>query len=119
MTATVETGKLGEAMAKEYLKKQGYDIIEQNYRTKRAEIDIIAAKNRVLVFVEVRTKSSDQFGTPEETINYGKRQKLIRNAVAYVARKKFTGAYRIDAICIVLGEGENPQRIDHYENIVE
>ncbi len=115
---TSETGRLGETLAEEYLEENGYKIIEKNYRTKYAEIDVVAEKNGVLVFVEVRTKSNEEFGTPEETINYKKRKKLMRNAEAYVARKRYKGPYRIDALCIVLGSNEKTARISYYENII-
>lgn len=118
IVTTSETGRLGEDIAKEYLQNHGYHIIEQNYKTKYAEIDIVATKGSKLVFVEVRTKSDERFGTPEETINYKKKMKLLWNAKAYVAHKQYKGPYRIDALCIVLGESEKPQRISHYENII-
>ncbi|MDA1337272.1 MAG: YraN family protein [bacterium] len=120
-------GKEGEEIARKYLKGKGYIILEENYQTKRAEIDIIARLRHgflgqgkdILVFVEVRTKCSEQFGTPEETIYYQKRMKLKRNAAAYVYRKKYYGAYRIDAVCLVIDEHMGLKRINHYENIVE
>ncbi len=114
----IKTGKLGEAIAKEYLERKGYKMFEQNYKTKYAEIDLVAEKAGQIVFVEVRTKTNEEFGTPEETIGYKKKQKLMRNAQAYVARKKYSGPYRIDAICIVLPGSEKPLRVSHYENIV-
>jgi len=110
-------GKTGESIARAYLEKKGYDIIEQNYRTKYAEIDLIAKKNNILVFVEVRTKTNEQYGTPEETINQKKLRKLYSNANAYVGFKKWEGQFRIDAICIVLDSSKNVKRIEHYENI--
>lgn len=116
--STTETGRIGEHIAKEYLGRKGYKIIEQNYKTKYAEIDLVAQKEGALVFVEVRTKTGEQFGTPEETINYKKKMKLTRNAKAFVAKKKFIGLYRIDAVCIVLGENKQAKRVTHYENII-
>ncbi|MBI1866503.1 MAG: YraN family protein [Candidatus Staskawiczbacteria bacterium] len=121
-----EVGKIGEEIAKRFLIKQGYKIIEQNYKTKYAEIDLIAKKpfGRLragkidLVFVEVRTKVGDNFGTPEETINKKKMRKLTGNALAYTAFKKWNGALRIDAICIVLNSDYSVKRLNHYENIV-
>ncbi len=104
-------------MAREYLKKQGYQIVIRNYRTKRGEIDIIAKKRGCLVFVEVRTKVGDQFGTPEETLDWKKRRKLIGNAKAYAAYQKYAGPYRVDAICIVLSDGITEEHLKHYENI--
>lgn len=112
-----EIGKIGEEIAKKFLEKQGYKIIEQNYRTKYAEIDLIAEK-KCLVFVEVRTKVGENFGTPEETINKKKMRKLKSNAIAYAAVKKWKGPFRIDAICIVLKPDYNVERLNHYESIV-
>lgn len=112
-------GKEGEEAAKKYLENKGYKIIEQNYRTKRAEIDIIARRKNVLVFVEVRTKHHERYGTPEETITYTKRMRLGRNAAAYAHRIRYNGSWRIDAVCIVIDQDKALERISHYENIVE
>ncbi len=113
-----EIGKIGEEIARKFLKKQGYKIIEQNYRTKYAEIDLIAQIKNNLVFVEVRTKVGENFGTPEETINKKKMKKLLGNATAYTAFKKWNGSCRIDAVCIVLKPDYNIERLNHYEGIV-
>ncbi len=114
-----EIGKTGEELAKEYLEKNGYKIIEQNYRTRRSEIDLVAQKSDRLIFVEVRARGDEQFGTPEETLNDRKRTKLLRNAQAYVARKKYRGPYQIDAVCIVFDGSGGSERLTHYENIVQ
>ncbi len=110
-------GRLGESLAKEYLQKKGYTIIVQNYRTRWAEIDLVAKKKDVLVFVEVRTKVGERFGTPEETLNFRKLQKVRRNAESYASHIKWRKLYRIDAVCIVLTEDYKVQRMEHYENI--
>ena len=112
-------GKAGEEIARKYLESKGYKIIECNYKTKRAEIDIITKYKNTLVFVEVRTKHHEQFGSPEETIHYQKRMRLRKNAAAYVHRKHYNGPYRIDAICLVISERKGLERIDHYESIIE
>ena len=65
------------------------------------------------------TKHHEQYGSPEETIDYEKRMRLQRNARAYIHRTKYRGPYRIDAVCLVLDENAGLQRINHYENIVE
>jgi len=116
-TQTLKIGHLGETIAKQYLQNNGYRIIEKNYRTKYAEIDLVAYDKGILVFVEVRTKIDEQFGSPEESINRHKMRKLVKNAEAYVARKRYTKEYRIDALCIVLGKNKSPHRINHYKNI--
>jgi len=104
-------------IAKRYLEDKGYEIIEQNYRTKYAEIDLVAIKNKKLVFVEVRTKVGENFGAPEETINKKKMRKLWKNAAAYADVKKWNGPCGIDAVCIVLKPDYSIERLSHYENI--
>ena len=116
--SNLATGKVGEEMAREYLEKKGYKIIDQNYKTKYAEIDLVAKKGNELVFVEVRTKKGEDFGTPEETINKRKMRKVWGNAIAYTVWKKWQGHYRVDAVCIVLRYDNSMERINHYENII-
>ena len=117
-------GKIGEDLAREYLEKEGYKIIEQNYRTKYAEIDLVAEKTskflgpKTLVFVEVRTKVGEQFGSPEDTINRAKLQKVLWNAKTYSAFSRWQGPQRIDAICIVLKPDFSVSRLTHHENII-
>jgi len=111
------TARLGEDLARKYLQNKGYRVIEQNYQTRYAEIDLIARHKGILVFVEVRTKTDERFGRPEETINRNKINKLIKNAQGYMLRKRYDQRYRIDAICIVLDDNRKPTRIDHYKNI--
>ncbi len=116
-TKNLKAGRLGEEIAKKYLQSNRYAIIEQNYRTRRAEIDLIALHKGILVFIEVRTKRGERFGIPEESLNRNKKIKLIGNAKAYVAKKRWKKEYRIDAICIVLDNNYRVSRINHYKNI--
>ncbi|MBU0896560.1 MAG: YraN family protein [Candidatus Omnitrophica bacterium] len=143
----LKLGSAGENIAKKYLQDKGFRVIEQNYKTKYAEIDLVAKCNSGLVFVEVRTRSGEQFGLPEESLNKKKLRRLVRAARAYTCLKNYRGAYRIDAVCIVLDktppskvsggstcarlcplgyEGipmdkdtNGLKRIDHYENITD
>jgi putative endonuclease len=78
-----ETGQQGELLAQNYLKKRGYRIIETNYRSRYGEIDIIAKHNKHLVFIEVRTKKSREFGSPEESITEAKAGRLRATACQY------------------------------------
>ena len=71
-----EIGKKGETVAVRYLKKQGYRIVEQNYRSKVGEIDIIARDKQSLVFVEVKTRTNEKFGLPETSITQEKLEKI-------------------------------------------
>ncbi len=109
--------KIGESIAKKYLENKGYQIIEQNYRTRYSEIDIIAKKDNILTFVEVRTKRSSAFVSPEESINWKKLKKLYWNADNYAAIKKYKGQYRVDAICIVLNPDNSVNKLEHHEKI--
>jgi putative endonuclease len=117
-------GKIGEELAREHLEKNGYKILEQNYKTKYAEIDLVAEKSfgffgkKSLVFVEVRTKIGENFGAPEDTLDKNKLRKVMQNAMAYSAFKKWQGPCRIDAICIVLKPDFSVSRLTHHENIV-
>lgn len=112
------TGKIGEQIAKKYLEKNGYKIIEQNFKTKYAEIDLVARQKNEIVFVEVRTKKGDLFGTPEDSLDKRKLRKLWLNAQGYVNRVRWQGPYRIDAVCIVLKMDNTIERLEHYENII-
>lgn len=110
-------GKEGEEMAENYLRKQGYKIIEMNHQTKFGELDIIATKNNILVFVEVKFKQTEDYGTPEEMIRKNKLMQVQRIAEMYLLNNpdiaKNYDSYQIDAICIV----EDTGRVTHYENI--
>ncbi len=109
-------GNFGEKTACDFLKKQGYKIIETNYHySKLAEIDIIAKNKNTIVFVEVKTRSTTNFGHPFEAINYNKLQKILQAGLYYLqnTKEKYTD-YRIDIVSI-LGT-ENP-KIEHLKNV--
>lgn len=97
-----EVGILGERLARKFLEEKGYKVLEQNYRTRFAEIDLVAQEKNTLIFIEVRTKIGEDFGTPEDTINKAKLKKVLWNAKNYIGFKNWPGPCRIDAICIVL-----------------
>jgi len=111
-------GRLGEAVAGRYLKGKGYKIIEKNYRCKQSEIDLVACFKQTLVFVEVRTKTGENFGSPEESLNKRKINKIVKACQFYMYQSGYFKGYRIDAICIVLGKNRIPRRLSHYKDIV-
>ncbi|MBI5777927.1 MAG: YraN family protein [Planctomycetes bacterium] len=84
----VSIGSKGELLAEAFLKKQGYRIVERNFRCKFGEIDIIGFKKGVLSFIEVKTRSSDQFGLPIDSVDKAKQKRLIRLANYYLYKKK-------------------------------
>lgn len=95
-------GGIGEKAAAEYLESQGYRIIERNYKCKLGEIDIIAADKDTVVFVEVKTRSSNTFGQPGEAVNYHKQKKIVRTALSYISNKKlFNWMSRFDVVEVI------------------
>ncbi len=115
-----ETGILGEKLACDFLQKNGYKIIETNYRCPDGEIDIIARHGEILVFIEVRTKHSSEFGTPEESIIPSKMEKLRTVAAHYGQnRDNLPDSWRIDMVAVHLGNNNRVSRIDIIENAVE
>ena len=114
-----DTGILGEKLASDYLKKRGYRILETNYRCPEGEIDLIAKHKDYLVFVEVRTKRSLAFGTPEESITAAKKAKLRTVAAHYrQSRENLPQLWRIDVVAIELDKRGRPSRIELIENAV-
>ena len=115
-----EVGRLGEKAAQKFLKKRGYRIRETGFRCRHGEIDIIAQQKDYLVFVEVRTKSNLDFGTPEESITQAKKEKLIASALTYsTTHQKLPSLWRIDVVAIELNEKGKPKRIELIENAIE
>ncbi len=111
-------GKKGEDEAVKFLKKKGYKILDQNFRKNYGEVDIIATYDDILVFIEVKTRTSNQFGTPFEAITSWKMKSLLKIAQLYSAmHPKLPKALRIDAIAILLNSNLDVISIDHMENI--
>ncbi|MFQ5795771.1 MAG: YraN family protein [Candidatus Bipolaricaulia bacterium] len=101
-----DLGERGEAHAAEFLRRQGYEIIARNYRWRGGEIDLIARDRNWLVFVEVKARSGDDYGLPEEAITAAKRRRLITAARAYLAggRVERDWDIRFDVVAISGGE---------------
>src|ERR687893_48288 len=102
------TGSHGESLAVDYLRRQGYTILETNWRCRRGEIDIIAQDGATLVFVEVRTRRSSSLGSTEESVTAAKQRRLAELAQIYLqwreaAGTPWTEAWRIDVIAIRTG----------------
>ena len=98
-------GRVGEKKSAEYLKKKGYKIIKTNYKTPMGEIDIIAQDKSVTVFIEVKTRSSDEYGAPSEAVNYKKQEKYFKVATYYLQREgKMDSECRFDVIEIEDGQ---------------
>ena len=112
------TAKIGEDLAVKFLEKKGYTIIERNFRRHYGEIDIIALFNQTLVFIEVKTRKTNKFGTPFEAITPWKLNEVIKTAIYYKSiHLKLPELLRVDAISICLKPDNKIDKIEHVENI--
>ena len=112
-------GRWGETVAAEYLIQKGYKVLRRNERTAFGEIDLVTRQNRVTVFVEVKTRTNQNYGYPEESITAQKRHHMIAAALAYLGdHPELAGDWRLDVIAIRGWIGGPPPEIVHYENAV-
>lgn len=113
-------GQRGEDYAAHQLHQRGYTLRHRNWRAAGGELDIVAERDEVLVFVEVRTRRGDRYGTPEESITPRKRAKLIATAQAYLqALGQPDRAWRIDVAAIEVGPRGDVTRFELIENAIE
>lgn len=109
-----ELGKKGEAHAVNYLIKKGYAILERNWRFQKAEIDIIASNEKTLAVVEVKTRSSDYYGNPQDFVTPKKIKLLVRAVDEYISKFDIDLEVRFDIIAII--NKKNNLEIEHLEN---
>ena len=115
-----QLGAFGERVAKGHLERQGYKILETNFRCSVGEIDIVARDGDCLVFVEVRTRRGGEFGTPEESITLAKKAKLIEIAQYYIQEHQDSSSlWRIDIMAIEIGRGGKISRIELIKNAID
>ena len=110
-----ELGKKGEKVALEFLKNKDYEILETNWRHRKAEIDIIAKMDDVLIFIEVKSRSNSHFGRPESFVDDKKQQLITDAASAYMEKVGHEWEVRFDIIA-VLFHNEAYQSIDHFKD---
>lgn len=109
-----ELGKKGEQLAVDYLLNKDYEIVERNYRFDKAEVDIIAQKDNVLAIVEVKTRSSIDFGNPQDFVKPKQIQRLVKAVDEYVTVSELDVEVRFDIIAIV--KNGKAYDIEHLEN---
>jgi putative endonuclease len=140
MINTKRTGNLGEKIAENYLKNKGYQILDKNYSFRmqgnplKGEIDIVAKKDDIITFIEVKTLWQTQgklflparlnfarqnFGGPEEKVNFGKQKKLVKMAESWLMEKKIplNSKWQIDVIAITV-DPKRKIKINHFENAI-
>jgi putative endonuclease len=118
-------GKIGEEVAAEFLRKKGYKILDRNYKfqipgdLQRGEIDIVAKKEDMICFVEVKTLKDPKIEIfPEEKVNFSKKKKLIATAESWLLKNKIPldSKWQIDVISVEIKEGKT--KISHFENAI-
>lgn len=116
--STTDKGRWGEKVALKYLQEKAYKIIATNWRAERGDIDIIALDKTCMVFVEVKSGSTTQYGPPELRITQGKKRQLYKLASLFLEKMQNseiqTESYRFDAI--IVDGYPNKFKIRHYEN---
>ncbi len=113
MPNNTQKGNQGEEIARAHLLKLGYSILEKNWRHKHLEIDIIASINNTLVIVEVKLRTNDFFGNPEEFVTLSKQKKLIRAADFYIKENNINWETRFDIVAII--QNVNELKLEHFE----
>ncbi len=114
-----DTGILGEKLARDFLKQRGYRILETNYRCPQGEIDIVAKHKDAIVFIEVRTKTSLEFGSPEETITSAKKERMRASAAYYQqTHHNLPQLPRLDVVAVELNQKGVLSHIELIENAV-
>ena len=109
-----ELGKKGEQLAVDFLLKKGYDIVERNYRFDKAEVDIIAQQKDILAIVEVKTRSTTDFGNPQDFVKPKQIKNLVKAVDEYVTENGLDVEVRFDIIAIV--KQKNTFEIEHLED---
>jgi putative endonuclease len=114
-----ELGGLGENLAAEYLKEKGYTILQKNFRSEQGEIDIIASDRDWVIFAEVKTRTGEAYGSPEESIDFNKIDRIRKAAIAFLKDNKpeVKKSLRFDAISIVVNRDKLENLLGRHENM--
>lgn len=109
MAKHLELGRLGEQLAKTYLEGLGYEILDENWTYGKAEVDIIAYQNKTIIFVEVKARSGNWFGEPEDFVDNRKQKLLADAANEYIYLMEHAGEVRFDIVSILFDKQQNHQ----------
>ncbi|MFD0748657.1 YraN family protein [Mucilaginibacter calamicampi] len=115
MAKHLDLGRKGELMAKQHLEQHGYEILDENWCHGKAEIDLIAYKDKVIIFTEVKTRSGNGFGEPEDFVDNRKQRLLADAADEYIYLMNHQGEVRFDIIAILFKNEEN-YKLNHIED---
>ena len=118
MYVNKETGKLGEDIAVYYLKQNGYVILDRNFECRQGEIDIIALDKKEIVFIEVKTRTSNKYGTPSEAVNKIKQKHMLQTIKYYLYIRNLSDEFiRIDVIEVYINN--NVYKVNHIKQAFE
>lgn len=109
-----DLGKIGEQLAVDYLEAKGYEIVTRNYVFQKAEIDIIAKHDNMMICVEVKTRNSDYFGDPQDFVTKSKIKLLVKAMDAFIIENEIPLETRFDIIAVL--KNKTTQELTHYEN---
>ena len=118
MTYQKTIGNLGETIAADFLTQKGYQLIDHNFHTRYGELDLVMLEKGSVVFVEVKTRTSDTFGTPEESITQEKLERLQNAALLWMqAHPEIDDDWRMDVVSILLTPDRHVSDIEHFINV--
>lgn len=118
-SSRAQIGKWGEEVAARYLTDKAYKIVARHFTHRIGEIDIVAAKGGRIIFVEVKTRTSNRFGAPEESIGWSKQEKLRRTADVYMLKHCLHNVpYQIDSVAVMYDPITKQTTIRHLENVI-
>ena len=110
-----DLGRKGEALAKAHLEANGYEVMDENWVFGKAEVDLIAYKDRVIIFTEVKTRTGNGFGEPEDFVDARKQKLLVQAADEYIYLMNHQGDVRFDIISILFDRNSN-YKLNHIED---
>lgn len=119
MTYQQEIGKFGEKIAADFLLNKGFSLLDQNYHTRYGELDLITSISETIVFVEVKTRTSDAFGTPESSITDAKLERICNAALLWFQdHPDVRDDWRVDVVAVTLDHRKNIKEIQHFVNVL-
>lgn len=110
-------GRLGEKIARNFLTRRGCQIIGQNFFTRFGEIDLIAWDGQELIFCEVKTRTNQSFGYPEEAVGSKKIKRLLKSAEVYLAQKEIENFWRLDVVAIEIDKERRRARVSWFKRV--
>lgn len=120
MSYQKKVGNFGQKQAKDFLIKRGFQVVSENYCIRGGELDLIAIKDNEIVFVEVKTRTSDQFGNPEDSISRYQQKAINRTIRVFLHKKYLYRDYypRFDIISVVIDKDSKKVFIKHFQDII-